>query len=590
MVDFSALSQKVDDSTHKEILAIIGGRQAGSGMTTDSVKPLPMTPSDIEAIQQLIYTRVRQNEMEAGPVQSLDDAKQHIASGIAKLTVDSYFNPITGTGTTFDPTFYNTSTIPVSMMPQEASAYYSNGGIAGMIIDTKAGGMLTNGYRFIGNDWKPEWLETLKEYADAHNFDQKGMRDPNRDGLIYGGAMAVPSFKKDNAATYGMSIEQLLKNRIIEKDCISNIWHADRWNCVLVPDWNIAASDYLTPKRIFVPIAGVDVNTERAAILRPKQLPYWGTIQQMGWGISEFPSWIQPLLGYQIGVYGVPQLMQQMSLMFSQLPLDAILAAGGPNAAKALAEEIGKKLAAASNVFPKMLNSAAEIKVIERNFTGYPDMIKVLEDAICANAELSPSIVFGRDGPSFGNDDGESTLKMAGSIQKIANKIIPQLQPLVKILVYSCFGPDSEQAKIADKVRVDFDSPVVLTNKERNEAATSFSAVVTAMVGAGLQPGDALEVGKSFIPDIELPQDILDKLAQVADMGLQDEPGEGINNIFSKPHPEADGVGNLGAQLRGDDGVGNLAERLGIAGPVSEPVKTLGQRIKGMFSRKSNNV
>ena len=71
-------------------------------------------------------------------------------------------------------------------------------------------------------------------------------------------------------------------------------------------------------------------------------------------------------------------------------------------------------------------------------------------------------------------------------------------------------------------------------------------------------------------------------------MGLNDEPvGEGVENLFNRLHPEADGVGNLGAQLRGDDGIGNLAERLGIGDTEAGPaVKTLGQRIKGLFTRE----
>jgi hypothetical protein len=308
----------------------------------------------------------------------------------------------------------------------------------------------------------------------------------------------------------------------------------------------------------------------------------------MGWGVSEFQSWIQPYLGWQIGVYGVPQLLQQMSLIFNSIDIAALLAAGGPNAAQALAEQVGRKLAGASNVFPKTINSGGKLEVIERNFTGYPAMINVLEDALCAGAELSPAIVFGRQQTGMGNNDGESTLKQAGSIQKIANKIIPQLQPLVKILVYSCFGPDSEQAKLADKVRIDFDSPVVLTNKERNEAGTTFSTVVTAMIGAGLQPGDALEVGKSFIPDIELPQDVLDKLAQVADMGLNDEVGPAVEALYDRLHSDETGIAYLGEELRGEAGVTHLGERLATEGviPASPAVKTLGQRIKGLFTRE----
>jgi len=125
----------------------------------------------------------------------------------------------------------------------------------------------------------------------------KEFTEAERDGLLYGGSILLPNFKNDTPLTYGMDIEGLLRNKIIDKNCITHFWSADRWNTVLVPDYDISAGDYLSPKNVFVPIAGKTINTQRAAILRPKQLPYWGTLMQMGWGISDMEGWIRSLLG-----------------------------------------------------------------------------------------------------------------------------------------------------------------------------------------------------------------------------------------------------------------------------------------------------
>lgn len=445
----------------------------------------------------------------------------------------------------------------------------------------------------MGNDWNPEDLEILKQYADAKGYD-KVIKEATRDGLIYGGAMIVPAFKRDDASTYEMSLRQLIESKTLAKDCIDHFWHADRWNCVLVPDYNIAASDYLTPKTIFVPIAGVSVNTSRAAIIRPKMLPYWGTLRQMGWGISDMESWIRPLLGYEVCIASIPIMAQQLSILYSHFPADALINGGGANAVKAVAEQIQNQIRSMSNINPQAMNTALELKVLDRNFTGFPELISVLEKSVCAKAGLSSADIFDTQSSGLNaSDDGKHKVKDAGAIQEIANRIIPQLNDLNKILVYSCFGPDSPQAKLADAIRIDFDSPVVLTNEERNQAAVSFSGVVTAMSGAGLDIGRSIEIAKSFIPDIELPQDLIDELMTLPDMGEVDPEDSGISHLGQQLRGET-GVSNLGASLRGENGVSNLGESIrgessrdnpspvgGLLDRIASPVKKLFSRIGG---------
>ena len=180
----------------------------------------------------------------------------------------------------------------------------------------------------------------------------------------------------------------------------------------------MSAEDYLDPKEIFVPITGYSVNTERAAVIRPRMLPYWGTIRQMGWGISEMESWVRPMLGLQIAWAAVPQMIQQLSVVYGHLPMDAILQAGGLNPAMALAEQVTAKLRKMSNVLPGIFNQSLELKTIERDFQYFPGLVNVLEDAVCSAAELSPSIVFGRDAKRGNGDDGDSTRNLPQVFRK----------------------------------------------------------------------------------------------------------------------------------------------------------------------------
>ena len=68
-----------------------------------------------------------------------------------------------------------------------------------------------------------------------------------------------------------------------------------RWNTTFVPNFRIGAQDYLFAKQYYVPLAGVSVKTERSAVIRPKLLPYWGAIQQLGWGISDFEGYMRSI-------------------------------------------------------------------------------------------------------------------------------------------------------------------------------------------------------------------------------------------------------------------------------------------------------
>jgi len=590
MPNFSELAENIKDDTLKSVFSLLADKQPN--YVADSASIISLSKDECETIKDSLYLQVKTNMILDGQVQSLTDAREWSANHVSNMVADAFFNPVNGQGTRFDPGYYNQADIPISMSPNEATSYYASGGIPARIIDKKSGGMFVNGYRFIGNGWSPKDLEELKEYADGLNFDNV-LKQALRDGLIYGGSMMIPALKTDNAHTYSMDFYSLIDHGVITKNCIDSFWHADRWNCVLVPNYNIAASDYLTPKTIFVPIAGVTVNTSRASIIRPKQLPYWGTLRQMGWGISDMESWIRPMLGYEVCMASIPIMAQTLSIMYSHFPADALIANGGANAVRAVAQEIQNQIRTMSSVNPQAFNTALELKVLDRNFTGFPELVSVLEKSVCAKAGLSSADIFDTQASGQNaSDDGKHTIKDAGAIQEIANKVVPQISNLVKMLVYSKFGPNSPQAKMADSVRLDFDSPVILTNEERNAAGVTFSTVFTAMIGGGLQPGDALEVGKAFIPDIELPQDVIDRLNEVADMGLDSEVGPGVEELGSKIRGE-NTIPSLGAKLRGENALPNLGERLrgdsepekpGLLSRITNPVKRLFGGIKNVES------
>jgi len=524
----------------KRVFEIISKRHIETGVS-DGPAAMEFSQDDVQEIQKEQWEEIRANEVQDGAISmgtirdrltvSIDRLNKDLRKGLKKPgnripgeAIDAFYNNVTGIGTGVDPGVWNAASTPVSISPQEATAMYSNGGIAGEIIDKKAKGIFINGYQFVGEEWKPEWLDELKKHAESRNFEGV-VKDWWRDGYIYGGALAIPALRGDTPISYLMTIEQLAKGKMLDKDCIDYFWEVDRWNSVLIPNYTVSAEDYLTPAEFMVPIAGISVSRERMAIGRPKRLPYWGMLRQMGWGISDFPSFMPSLLAYEMSIRAIPIISQQLSLVYLHAPFDAIIAQSGLNAAKKLSESNGEKLRSWSMLQPEVLNLVGELKTLERHFTDFDDLILLLKQDVGAKSGISHTILFNEMQPGQDEKNYDVTLKQAAVIQQSGKEASLQLRPLIQMLVYSCFGYGSEQAKLADKVNIQFDSPAVLTNEERMDMLTAFVNAVNGLVQAGMQLVDAIEIARGQVPQLEISEEILKRLALFVDD--QEDPGEG---------------------------------------------------------------
>jgi hypothetical protein len=578
MPDFRALEQNIQSDTFKTIFSIIADNQPDNKIIGDSAEAVCLGPSEIEQIQRLMVQKVFSDRAVDGPINSYQETKNGIIRAAADLVADSYFNPVTGVGTLIDPGTYNQASTPVSISPMDATAEYSSGGITSVIIDKKAEGFLINGYRFENKNWPKASLSRLKDYCDKFSFVQS-LKDSERDGLLFGGSLLVPHLKYDSPYTYEMTIDELIKNGILTKDSLSYFWEADRWNLVLIPDYNISSKNYLHPDKIYCPITGLTVNTTkgkgRGMINRPNRLPYWGTIRQMGWGISELERWIKSVLAYEVSIMGLPIMLQQMSLMYRTIPLDQLAAQNGANAARALAQELSKNMATMSNVAPRTINDVGELKVIERHFTDYDKLIMLLKQDVGAKACISESVIFHSESTGFSDNEGETTLKQAETFQRLGNLAKEDLQPVLKVLVASCFGPDSLEYQGIQGLQIFFDSPAVLTNQDRAAAGQTFATVSSSAFSMGMEIGDSLQIGKVFVPDIEIPEEIIEKYSNQVEpdeMGLPDM-GRALNEIMARiQNPVAEGVGTPTKRI---------IEKL----DSGKPVNKLSDRIKGLFRK-----
>lgn len=523
--DLVASGDGVKGTPLEEVYKKIGERYRG---VNDSVSAMRFTADDVKTFRDSQWSHVKSGMASDGEYQSMGDVKKRMTVSLENMqsqlgrgrpngeTMDSFFNEVSGIGTGADPGSWNAASTPVSISPQEATAYYSNGGIAATVIDKKSKGIFNSGYQFAGQDWDEKECDQLQKYADSVNF-EPAAKDWWRDGYIYGGALLVPHLKGDSPMTYLMDERELARQGMLGKGCLDRFWEADRWNSVLIPDWNISAADYLTPKEFLIPITGLSVSTSRMSVGRPKRLPYWGTIRQMGWGISDFPSFMPSLLAYEMAIRSIPIISQQLSLLYLQAPLDAIISQAGLNQAKGIQKQNEEAMRNWSMLNPKMLNLFGDIKSIERHFTDFDDLILLLKEDVGAKAEFSHTILFNELQNGMDEKNYDITLKQTETVKKSAKEAGLQLKTALRFLVYGCFGYDSPQAKKADKLRIEFDTPAIPTNEENNETLTTVANAINGFIQAGFQLEDAVALCQQFIPRLEVSDELRTRIKAIAE-------------------------------------------------------------------------
>jgi hypothetical protein len=507
----NSLFDKIDKASGNSLSRCEDGRVRDS----KDLKPLSM--SAIADVRQLVLDSVRADMVkDPGRFQSLDEARHETGNRVKSMltqAMDGFQNDITGIGTALDPAMYNTAYVPISLTPDEATGIYASGGIPGKIIDKKAEGIILNGYTFDGLE--QDEAKALHDYAEGLGL-SAAIIEANRDGLIYGGSLLVPAFAIENSLTYLKSFEELLKDGILKQGSLRRFWTADRWNAVLVPDFNLSAESYINPKSYFVPMAGITIKTSRMAVIRPKKLPFWGVIRQVGWGVSDIESWMRSVLAYEMGIMAIPTMAQQISLMYHHIPLDGIIAQNGAGFAKDFAEKNAEMMRNWSILSPRTQNSLGEIKILDRTYTGYWDLIKILQEDIGAKSEISNNILFHQNPTGFSENEKDVTMMQSEVTKRIANNIASQLKNVVKMLVVSCFGTDSPAFKKIENIKINFNPPQMVTNEERMEQGKAFAEILRNLVSeVGMPAKEALALASSCIPTVKVPDEVVTAMANL---------------------------------------------------------------------------
>lgn len=514
-VDFS----NPDDSTpgYLKDIARILGKGTKNKITKDSDSALSHSTTDIKEVCDITYNHIMSQRAVAAAsssgqgYMSLDEARQAAVIDVKRFTKDGFYNPMTNIGVNgVDPGMQNMATIPVSISPYEATALLASGGLPEIIINKKSKGILLNGYTFETKDpfWTVDKLEALKEKSILTGLESK-LAEAMQQGFTYGGSVLYPALKKDSAISFDYTMQELGAQGLLHKDCISYWVVADRWNTTFVPNFRIGAQDYLFAKQYYVPLAGVSVKTERSAVIRPKLLPYWGAIQQLGWGISDFEGYMRSIFGYQIMIASIPIMAQQMSLLMYEVPLDGLIAQSGIDTVKEYLALNDEQMRKWSMLNPKTINALGKVYTVNRTYTGYDQLAVIMRQDISAQSGLDEALLFHTQAKGFTSDTEEALLKQSETIRLSQKQVAPSCQNVKDILIYHTFGFDSEEAKHKDSVHFSFDNPAIATESERAESAARFAATVNSLKQANVPTACALSLAREFFKGVTITDDII---------------------------------------------------------------------------------
>lgn len=534
-----SLSEKTSDSYLKEVFGIIAKSATPHTIAGDS-EPYMQLPSGVcEEVSRLGYERVKANYVERfGQIQTPDEVHKEM---FVKIAGDTLINKKNGIGTMLDPSVYTHSQIPVMMGPWEGSAVYAPGGLPATIIDKKARGMVMHGASFKSENkqvWTNDKIEMMEAAAETTGFNDQ-VSDASADSYIYGGSILYPVFKKDTPSSY---LRDINKSRL-EKGCIKRWVSTDRWNTVVVPSYIVTDEDYLHPRTLYIPQGALEVNTSRVAMLKPKPVPYWVSLYNIGWAPSDMSGWLRSYYGYEITCQSIPVMAQQMSLILYKMPLDALNATIGPDKVKQLMQINEEKMAEWSAVDPKAVNMVGDVEVVDRTYSGFEQFIGAMKSNLASQAELPEPVLWHTPNKGFSDNTTESLLKQSETLQMKQRFLERCLKPCTDALIAHVFGTDSEEWEHRDELKMTFSKPVISTEKDLAEVGARFAASVSSFVNAGVSPDVAIQLSSQFFPTVKITDEILRMakesyekvMQQQLEMGKQKaEMGQPQGNVKGK--------------------------------------------------------
>lgn len=490
----------------KEVYSLLKGNITLSTIAGDSVPLVKFKSTDVEKLSEIAYDHVKARHLNAGI--TFEDVNEARTNTFLKIAGDSLINKKTGIGTMLDPQIYSHSTIPVMLGPFEASNLYSSGGLPALIVDKKSTAMVLQGATFkaLEDFWDNDKINQLEEAAAVTGFNDSAS-DAFRDAFLYGGSILYPVFKKDSPSSFLRE----LKDMHLEKGCVDRWVTVDRWNITYVPSFIITDRDYLRPKTLLLPQTSVEVSTSRMAILKPKTMPYWASLYNLGWAPSDMSGWIRAYYGYETTMQSVPVMAQQMSLLLYRMPLDALNATLGPDKVKELMKINEDKMSEWSALSPKAVNMVGEVEVVDRTYSGFDQFVGSMKSELASQCGIPEPSLWHTPNKGFSDNTQESLLKQSETLQLLQKYMERNMGPCTEALIAHVFGTDSEEWNHRETIKMSFNKPIISTEKDLAEVGARFAASVSSFAQAGVAPDLSLKLASQFFPTAKITQEMMDE-------------------------------------------------------------------------------
>lgn len=541
-MDIQALA-KCNDSFFSHLFTEIGKMVRPTTITGDSQTPVyTMTSADHETIRSLLDEECKARTVQAfGGFQTPTEAWQQslLKVGMHRMVGDAYpiganvtnetqsgvvNNPYKW-GTLNDPMQWTTAMMPVSFGPTESTSVYANGGLPTDILNKKTRTMVLNGPTFKSFDnkfWTNDKIEQLEEAAFETGLTPH-LSDAILETFLYGGEVLYPVFKGESPTSFIRPMDKLN----LDKGCIERWVNVDRWNIVTVPSFIVTAKDYLKPETMLIPMDNVEVNTSRMAILRPKSMPYWAALFNLGWCPSDLSGWIRAYYNYEITQMSVPVMAQQMSLLLYRMPLDGLNATIGPDNVQKLMAVNEQKMAEWNALNPRAVNMVGEVEVVDRTYSGFDQFVGAIKSELAVQCGLPEPSLFHTPNKGFSDNTTESLLKQSETLKLSQQFIERSMNPIRDALIAHVFGSSSEEYKERNKLRMVFDKPIISTEKDLADVGARFAASVNSFVQAGITPDTAIELSKPFFPSVKITDEMIESARKSYEeqMKLQQQTG-----------------------------------------------------------------
>lgn len=496
-----------NDRYVKDVYNLIAKAGIESTIAGDSVPVIRLPANAVDEIAQIGFDHVKANYLDHG--MQFETPNEVREKTFLRIAGDTLFNQKTGVGTMIDPSVYTHSQIPVMMGPYEGSSVYAPGGLPATIIDKKSRAMVMQGATFKSLDkdfWNNDKIERLEDAAAETGFND-AVSDGSADSFIYGGSILYPVFKKDTPSSYLRPLDKMH----LEKGCIDRWVETDRWNTVIVPNYVVTAKDYLRPKSLYIPQSALDISTTRMAIIKPKAVPYWIALYNIGWAPSDMAGWLRSYYGYEITCQSIPVMAQQMSLILYKMPLDALNATIGAEKVRELMQINEEKMTEWSALSPKAVNMVGDVEVVDRTYSGFEQFIGAMKSDLAAQCGLPEPSLWHTPNKGFSDNTTESLLKQSETIQMSQKFLERSMGPCKDALIAHVYGTDSEEWERRDEIRMTFNKPIISTEKDLAEVGARFAASVSSFTQAGVSPDIAIDLSSQFFPTVKITDEMLRK-------------------------------------------------------------------------------